>query len=317
MYIGIINPSSFYRTITSVIESDTQNGELHMKNCAMSVNGAKGSTIGFSLIKSTGKKVEQKSVTISDVKSTVSLFSISLSPSNMNDQEYKVKLLNCTLEGLEIDGGEEAAVFGGNLGVGMVMNGSRIDGALSENSEEGGALKIVLKNGGYVALEESSFIGCVCENENNGGKGGGIYLDCSLNEGGFQLTSISFSECSATVGKNMFVKSSNLVNSVKTERFAIVNTDYEDDGNAFVGEDGKYEEMDLRVFLVSLKWVVVSVSTGGHDTLGCGIEKFPCESMKSGIDHIDRSGAVGERKVKVRDEGTIENVFFVSRCTCD
>eukprot|EP00770_Monocercomonoides_exilis_P002969 MONOS_2951.1-p1 / transcript=MONOS_2951.1 / gene=MONOS_2951 / organism=Monocercomonoides_exilis_PA203 / gene_product=unspecified product / transcript_product=unspecified product / location=Mono_scaffold00064:147902-148532(-) / protein_length=175 / sequence_SO=supercontig / SO=protein_coding / is_pseudo=false len=108
----------------------------------------------------------------------------------------------------------------------------------------------------------------------------------------------------------MFVKSGNLVNSVKTERFAIDCTDYKDDGNAFVGEDGKYGEMDLRVFLVSLKWVEVSVSTGGHDTLGCGDEIFPCQSMKSGIDHIDRSAAVGEeRKVKVRDEGTIENVF--------
>ncbi|KAH7831370.1 uncharacterized protein MONOS_13966 [Monocercomonoides exilis] len=142
-----------------------------------------------------------------------------------------------------------------------------------------------------------------------GGKGGGIYLDCSSNEEGFQLSSISFSGCSATIGKNMFVKSGNLVNSVNTERFAFDCTGFKDDGNAFVGEDGKYGEMDLRVFLVTLKWMVVSVSTGGHDTLGCGSEIFPCESMKSGIDHIDRSGTEGERKVKVKDEGTIEYIY--------
>ncbi|KAH7825455.1 uncharacterized protein MONOS_2406 [Monocercomonoides exilis] len=154
---------------------------------------------------------------------------------------------------------------------------------------------------------------CVSEDASAGGRGGGIYLDCSLNEGGFQLSSISFSGCSATIGKNMFVKSSNLVNTVNTERLAIVNTDYEDDGNAFVGEDGKYGEMDLRVFLVSLKWMVVSVSKDGHDTLGCGSEIFPCQSMKSGIDHIDRSEAEGERKVNVRDDGTMEDACLFSK----
>ncbi|KAH7823551.1 uncharacterized protein MONOS_9436 [Monocercomonoides exilis] len=315
-FIGIIIPSSFSRTISSVIESSTQNGELFMKNCEISVNGGKGSTIGYFLIKSTGKMVELDSVTISDVKSIVSLFSISLSSGNVNDQEFKVRLLNCTLKGLEIDSGVTvegmAAVFEGNVGFGIVINGSKIEGALSEKSKEGGALKIVLNEGGFITIENSSFVGCVCENESDGGKGGGIYLDYSLNEGGFQLSSISFSECSATVGKNMFVKSSSLVNSVKTERFAFDYSAYSYDGNAFVGEDGIYGEMDLRVFLVSLKWVVVSVSTGGHDTLGCGIEKFPCESMKSGIDHIDRSGAVGERKVNVKDEGTIEDIYLFS-----
>ncbi|KAH7824417.1 uncharacterized protein MONOS_2308 [Monocercomonoides exilis] len=312
-FIGIVVPSSFNKTITSVIESSTQNGELHMKNCEMSVAEGKQNTIVFFLIKSTGKMVELDSVTISDVKSAVSLFSFSLSSSNVNEQEYKVKLLNCTLEGLEIDSTAavegKAAVFGESVGVGMAINGSRIEGALSEKSKEGGAMKIALSEGGYMTIQESSFAGCVCENMSEGGKGGGIYLDCSLNEEAFQLSSISFSGCRATVGKNMFVKSSNLVNSVNTERFAIVNTDYVDDGNAFVGEDGKYGEMDLRVFLVSLKWMEVSVSTGGDDALGCGEEIFPCQSMKSGIDHIDKSWTEGERKVKVKDEGTIEDIY--------
>ncbi|KAH7824877.1 uncharacterized protein MONOS_7073 [Monocercomonoides exilis] len=308
-FVGNIIPPSFSRTITSVIESNTQNGELDMKNCAISAIGGKQNTIGFSLIKSIGKIVELEFVTISDVKSTVSLFSFSLSSENVNDQEYKVKLLNCTLERLEIDGSGEATVFGGNMCVGMVMNGSKIERALSEKSKEGGALKIVLNEGGFIAIEESSLTGCICENVSEGGKGGGIYLDCSLIEEAFQLSSISFSKCSATVGNNMFVKSGNLVNSVNTERFAYDYSRYSNDGNAFVGKDGIYGEMDLRVFLVSLKWTVVSVSKDGHNILGCGDEKFPCQSMKSGIDHIDRSGAVGERKVNVRDDGTIEDIF--------
>ncbi|KAH7825401.1 uncharacterized protein MONOS_2522 [Monocercomonoides exilis] len=312
-FIGIVVPSSFIRTISAVIESSSANGKLHMSNCEMRVVGGKQNTIEFFLIKSTGKMVELEFVKISDVKSTVSLFSITLSSANVNELEYKVKLLNCTLKGLEIDSGVavegKAAVFGGSLGIGMVMNGSTINGALSEKSKEGGALKIVLKNGGFMALENSSFVGCVCENENNGGKGGGIYLDCSLNEGGVQLSSISFSGCRAAIGKNMFVKSSSLVNTVNTERFAFDCTEHKDDGNAFVGEDGKYGKMDLRVFLVSLKWMVVSVSKNGHDTLGCGSEKFPCKSLKSGIGNLDQSETEGERKVNVRDEGTIEDFY--------
>ncbi|KAH7817690.1 uncharacterized protein MONOS_15878 [Monocercomonoides exilis] len=191
------------------------------------------------------------------------------------------------------------------MGVGMVMNGSKIERALSEKSKEGGALKMVMSEGGYVTIENSSFTGSICENMSEGGKGGGMYLDCSSKEEEFQLSSKSFSGCSETVGKNIFVMSGNLVNSMKIERFAFDYSGYSNDENAFVGEDGKYGEMDLRVFLVSLKWIVVSVSTDGHDTLGCGSEVFPCKTMKSGIDHTDRSGTEGERKVKVKDEGTI------------
>ncbi|KAH7830375.1 uncharacterized protein MONOS_3157fu3158 [Monocercomonoides exilis] len=153
---------------------------------------------------------------------------------------------------------------------------------------------------------------CVSEDASFGGRGGGIYLDCGLNEGGFQLSSISFSGCRATIGKNMFVKSGKLVNSVNIERFAFDCSDYVDDGNAFIGEDEKYGEMDLRVFLVSLKWVEVSVSTDGHDTLGCGSEIFPCQSMKSGINHVDRSETEGERTVKVRDEGAMEDIYHLT-----
>ncbi|KAH7826419.1 uncharacterized protein MONOS_8337 [Monocercomonoides exilis] len=164
-FIGIVVPSSFNRTITSVIESSTQNGELHMKNCEMSVVGGKENTIGLFLIKSTGKIVELDSVTISDVKSSVSLFSFSLSSTNLNEQESKVKLLNCTMEGLEIDGGSavegKAEVFGGSLGVWMVLNDSKIEGAISKKSKEGGALKIELDERGYVTIQKSSFPGCV------------------------------------------------------------------------------------------------------------------------------------------------------------
>ncbi|KAH7830407.1 uncharacterized protein MONOS_10145 [Monocercomonoides exilis] len=183
-----------------------------------------------------------------------------------------------------------------------------------QTSTDGGCISFASSvSDNTFSVSSTTFTGC-CVNEDAGagGRGGGIYLDCSLNEGGFQLSSISFSGCRATVGKNMFVKSGNLVNTMNIERFAFDCSDYRDDGNAFVGEDEKCGEMDLRVFLVSLKWVEVSVSTDGHDTLGCGSEIFPCQSMKSGINHVDRSETEGERTVKVKDEGTMEDIYYLT-----
>ncbi|KAH7819482.1 uncharacterized protein MONOS_12157 [Monocercomonoides exilis] len=93
-FIGIVVPSSFNRTIASVIESSTQNGELHMKNCEMSVTGGMQNTIGFSLIKSTGKMVELDSVTISDVKSSVTLFSLSPSSGTLEVNDLSMESCN-------------------------------------------------------------------------------------------------------------------------------------------------------------------------------------------------------------------------------
>ncbi|KAH7821438.1 uncharacterized protein MONOS_7931 [Monocercomonoides exilis] len=222
---------------------------------------------------------------ITDITSTATPTSCVLS--STTSRTLSLSLANCTITN----------IYSEQLSQQTATNGGCISFASSASANS-------------FSVSDTSFTYCrVSEDVNNGGKGGGIFLDCSLNEGGFMLSSISFSGCRATVGKNMFVKSGNLVNTVKTERFAFDCSDYEEDGNAFVGEDGIYGEMDLRVFLVYLKWVEVSVSKDGHDTLGCGSETFPCQSMKSGIDHVDRSEAVGERKVNVKDEGTIEDIY--------
>ncbi|KAH7828780.1 uncharacterized protein MONOS_15803 [Monocercomonoides exilis] len=69
------------------------------------------------------------------------------------------------------------------------------------------------------------------------------------------------------------------------------------------------ESVDLGLFLVEVKRIEVCVSMEGYDTLGCGSDGYPCESMWRGIRHIDRSETEGERKVKVRDEGTIEDSY--------
>ncbi|KAH7826410.1 uncharacterized protein MONOS_4213 [Monocercomonoides exilis] len=315
-FIGIVVPSSFNRTITSVIESSTQNGELHMKNCEMSVVGGKENTIGLFLIKSTGKIVELDSVTISDVKSSVSLFSFSLSSANMNEQEYKVKLLNCTMEGFVIDSGEavegKAAVFGGSLGVGMMINGSTIDGALSKKSKEGGALKIELNEGGYVTIQKSSFVGCVCENENNRGKGGGIYMDCQscLNERPFLFESVTFESNNAAFGKNVFILGKDFNSSVTNESFKFDYSSMKDDKTLFVGNDDFHQEKDLFMFLIPYKSFEIFISSEGFDVARCGSEEEPCFTMWKGMENMKEGDEM--KTILIEGSTIIQDSFNVS-----
>ncbi|KAH7829529.1 uncharacterized protein MONOS_8564 [Monocercomonoides exilis] len=72
-FVGIVIPSSFNRTISAVIESSTQKGELHQKNQATSVIEGKRRSTEFPFVKSIVKMVELNTVTNSDAKSTFSL----------------------------------------------------------------------------------------------------------------------------------------------------------------------------------------------------------------------------------------------------
>ncbi|KAH7828114.1 uncharacterized protein MONOS_5057 [Monocercomonoides exilis] len=312
-FIGIVVPSSFSRAITSVIKSSTLNGELHMNNCEMSVFGGKQNTIEFFLIKSTGKMVELDFVTISDVKSTVSLFSFSLSSANMNEEECKLRLLNCILKELEIDGSGEAAVFGGSMGVGMVMNGSRIEGAVSSKSKKGGALKIALREGGYAALENSSLIGCVCENGSERGKGGGIYLDCQncLNEKPFLFDiGVTFENNNAAIGKNVFILGKGLNSSVANESFKFDYSSMIDDDNLFVGSDDFHDEKDLFMFLIPYSSIEIFISSSGFDVERCGSVKEPCKTMWKGMKNMKDGD--GNKTIQIEGSTIIRDSFDVS-----
>ncbi|KAH7828133.1 uncharacterized protein MONOS_5008 [Monocercomonoides exilis] len=312
-FIGIAVTSSFSKTITSVIESSTQNGVLHMKNCEMSVFGGKRNTIEFFLIKSTGKMVELEFVTISNVKSTFSLFSFSLFSANMNEQECKLKLLNCILKELEIDGSGEAAVFGGSMGVGMVMNGSRIEGAVSKTSKKGGALKIALREGGYAALENSLLIGCVCENGSEGGKGGGIYLDCQncLNEKPFLFDiGVTFENNNAAIGKNVFILGKDLNSSVTNDSFKFDYSSMKDDKTLFVGSDNFHSNKDLFMFLIPYSSFEIFISSEGFDVARCGSEEESCFSMWKGMENMEKE--IGMKTIQIEGSTVIRDSFDVS-----
>ncbi|KAH7829318.1 uncharacterized protein MONOS_14253 [Monocercomonoides exilis] len=246
---------------------------------------------------------------------------------------------NCSLSGIETSGGGMVVGNGGSevtlrnmtalgcvVGAGSLItsNGGSslmVDGEsrfenIETESVSGGCVKSEMDLNDLLEMGSSSILRCSANG--NGGRGGGIYLDLSDNcVNNFALTTLTFEGNVAAEGRDLFISCKKLNETVTKERFGFEykyeNGEGEGEGQAvdMKGIDREHfaESVDLGLFLVEMKGMEVCVSKEGYDTLGCGSDGYPCESMWSGISHIDRSGAEGERKVKVRDEGTIEDIY--------
>eukprot|EP00770_Monocercomonoides_exilis_P011694 MONOS_11638.1-p1 / transcript=MONOS_11638.1 / gene=MONOS_11638 / organism=Monocercomonoides_exilis_PA203 / gene_product=unspecified product / transcript_product=unspecified product / location=Mono_scaffold00596:406-11438(+) / protein_length=3579 / sequence_SO=supercontig / SO=protein_coding / is_pseudo=false len=240
-----------------------------------------------------------------------------------NDNGKKLRMRNCTImkmSSLEGNG----SVVSGEVGDGCAVevNDVVIEGCGTLKGC-GGGMSVILKGTGEMRLGKSgvvtSFEKCSAGGEGSiGGYGGGVNLDLSDNcVNNFVLTTLIFEYNVAAEGRDLFISCKKLNETVTKERFGF---EYKYENGEGEGEwmavdmkgidrDHFAESVDLGLFLVEMKGMEVCVSKDGYDTLGCGSDGYPCESMWSGINHIDRSGTEGERKVKVRDEGTIEDIY--------
>ncbi|KAH7819485.1 uncharacterized protein MONOS_12160 [Monocercomonoides exilis] len=311
-FIGIVVPSSFDRAIASVIESSTQNGELHMKNCEMSVSGEKQNTIGFSLIKSTGKMVELESVTISDVKSSVTLFSLSPSSGTVNEGEgegeYKVKLLNCSMEGCNFEssfGESPLEIFSS-----VLFENSNLSQIENIGSGEGGVAKVILQGNEKLEIKSTNVTSCSLSTRN--GKGGYLYLDCEncLNEKPFLLENVSFANNKAAIGKNMFIFGKDFNSSVTNDSFKFDYSSMKDDKTLFVGSDDFHQEKDLFMFIVPYSSTEIFISSEGFDVARCGSEEDPCKTMWKGIKNMKEGE--GNKKIQITGSTIIRDSFNVS-----
>eukprot|EP00770_Monocercomonoides_exilis_P011013 MONOS_10961.1-p1 / transcript=MONOS_10961.1 / gene=MONOS_10961 / organism=Monocercomonoides_exilis_PA203 / gene_product=unspecified product / transcript_product=unspecified product / location=Mono_scaffold00522:11750-23009(-) / protein_length=3655 / sequence_SO=supercontig / SO=protein_coding / is_pseudo=false len=246
---------------------------------------------------------------------------------------------NCSLNGIETSGGGVIVGNGGSevtlrnmtalgcvVGAGSLItsNGGsslRVDGGsrfenIETESVRGGCVKSEMKLNDLLEIGSSSILRCSANG--NGGRGGGIYLDLSDDcVNNFALKTLTFEDNVAAEGRDLFISCKKLNETVMKERFGFEYENGEGEGEGegqavdMKGIDREHfaESVDLGLFLVEVKRIEVCVSREGYDTLGCGSDGYPCESMWSGISHIDRSETEGERKVKVRDEGTFEDIY--------
>ncbi|KAH7829668.1 uncharacterized protein MONOS_79 [Monocercomonoides exilis] len=312
-FIGIVVPSNFERTITSVIGSSTQNGELHMKNCMMSVVGGKENTIEFSLIKSTGKMVELEFVTISEVKSSVSLFSFSLFSSNVNEGESeekcKVKLLNCSMEGCsfaERSFGESPLMISSSV----LFENSNFSNIENTGSGEGGVARVTLINDEVLVIKSTNASSCSLSSNN--GKGGFLYLDCQncLEEKPFLLETASFMNNKASIGKNVFILGKDLNSSVTNNSFKFDYSSMINDSNLFVGGDSFHSNKDLFMFLVPYSSFEIFISSSGFDVARCGSEEEPCKTVWKGMENMEKG--TGNKTIQVEGSTVIRDSFSMS-----
>ncbi|KAH7816904.1 uncharacterized protein MONOS_9101 [Monocercomonoides exilis] len=248
-----------------------------------------------------------------------------------------VIFVNCSLDGIETSGGgvivgnggsevtlRNMTALGGVVGAGSLItsNGGsnlRIDGEsrfedIETESVSGGCVKSEMKLYDLLEIGSSSIL--TCSVNGNEGRGGGIYLDLSDNcVNNFALTTLFFKDNVAAYGRDLFISCKKLNETVMKERFVFEYKFENGEGEGMAvdmkGIDRDYfvESVDLELFLVEMKGIGVFVSREWHDTLGCGSDEYPCESMWSGISHIDMNEGEEERKEKAKDEGIIEDSY--------
>ncbi|KAH7819202.1 uncharacterized protein MONOS_12815 [Monocercomonoides exilis] len=312
-FIGIVVPPSFNKTVSSVIESSTRNGELHMKNCGKSVIGGKQNTIRFSLIKSTGKMVELEFVTISDMKSSVILFSLSPSSGTVNEgeseREYKMKLLNCSMEGCFFEssfGESPLEIFSS-----VLFESNNFSNIMNTGSGEGGVAKVILQGNEEFMMKTTNASFCSLSSGN--GKGGFLYLDCEncLDEKPFLFDiGITFENNKAAIGKNVFILGKDFNSSVTNNSFKFDYSEMKDDETLFVGNDSHHSNKDLFMFLISYSSFEIFISSDGFDVARCGSEEEPCFTMWKGMDNMKKGDEM--KTIQIKGSTIIRDSFNMS-----
>eukprot|EP00770_Monocercomonoides_exilis_P011746 MONOS_11690.1-p1 / transcript=MONOS_11690.1 / gene=MONOS_11690 / organism=Monocercomonoides_exilis_PA203 / gene_product=unspecified product / transcript_product=unspecified product / location=Mono_scaffold00602:2605-10432(-) / protein_length=2565 / sequence_SO=supercontig / SO=protein_coding / is_pseudo=false len=185
---------------------------------------------------------------------------------------------------------------------------------LSSEEEEakGGVIRIELKNEEACIVKDVQTRKCECSKEN--GKGGWMFMDCSLSsvEHPFLFNNVSFLVNNATFGKNMFIESFNLNTTVTLETFLFAMDELKDDGNLLVGSDDVFEKADLFRFLVEYLNESIYVSSKGHDVMRCGSIEDPCMTMWKGLKHIITEGDRREKKIVVINRVLFQDSYDLS-----
>ncbi|KAH7816302.1 uncharacterized protein MONOS_10033 [Monocercomonoides exilis] len=162
----------------------------------------------------------------------------------------------------------------------------KIEGGTNGTDTCGGALYVRLQERGGLIMNQTAFCGCMAGvEEEKKGKGGGIFVDCRKTDS-FVFSDLKFESCDAFAGKNMFMFSNDLNQSVCADRFVFDVRETEKEKNLFVGNDTTKTDFDLRRFLIFYDNETIYVSSSGWDVLRCGSEEEPCMNLYYGKMHF-------------------------------
>ncbi|KAH7831327.1 uncharacterized protein MONOS_8306 [Monocercomonoides exilis] len=282
-------------------------GSVVIEDCTLSqFNLAKG----FVEFTTDVKSVDVMNMTISNTTiSGNSLISLSQpSTSNMlikkakENTEQRVRVNDSSFTNITCSESRACVMSVGSFSSGMEceIEGCVVTKCMSERSLEGGGMKMLMKRGeSEVKVRGCSFGMCVCSTGN--GRGGGMMIDaldpnveCSNKEIpplGLRLENIRFMMNDAFVGKDVFIRCDSIASQINERLFLL---DFSQESlklnNSMCGSDGEGTiDVDLIPLITFYYSAQVFVSVKGSDSVQCGRQDAPCESISNGVQHIQRS----------------------------
>ncbi|KAH7820494.1 uncharacterized protein MONOS_331 [Monocercomonoides exilis] len=196
-----------------------------------------------------------------------------------------ISLSQCSFEGITNGDANSAVLISSSISSHVECLHWNVTNAKGAQSMDGGAMKIVVEAQGQFTMENATFTNCYAESE-AGGKGGGIYFDCTTSNA-FSFQQIAFNQCSAKYGKNMFFLSSDLNVSITKQTLAFEVSETASNTNLFVGNDSTKTNFDLCRFLIGFASQEIHLSkNSGWDVLRCGSAEEPCSTMEYGQKHF-------------------------------
>ncbi|KAH7824604.1 putative Protein tyrosine and serine/threonine kinase [Monocercomonoides exilis] len=316
--IHFLLPSSFDTEIEALIFLSS-GGMLTMKSCSFEMQQGELGQMGYWLFQICGGILNIDSCTLSsdclqrapiavcesDTSTQATIISLNVKNTDIGNHPLihvipstAVKLLNgattsngiisldsCSFEGIVHAHANSAVLFSSHISSCVECSHWNVTNVKSTQSIEGGAMKVVTDADGQFKMENATFTKCCVECE-TAGKGGGIYFDCSASNA-FSFQQMTFDQCSAKHGKNMFFLSSDLNVSITNQSLALEVSETASDTNLFIGSDSTKANFDLCRFLIGFASQEIHLSkNSGWDVLRCGSESEPCATMQYGQKHF-------------------------------
>ncbi|KAH7820145.1 uncharacterized protein MONOS_12695 [Monocercomonoides exilis] len=217
----------------------------------------------------------------------------------INDKQ-ELRFVNCSFTNITFGENGAGVLSVGTFSEGMecMVESCSIMNCKSENSEEGGGMKVVLKSGeSFLRINDSSFSMCKCSKVN--GYGGGVMVDgVDLNEPagnafgslGLMMENIWFGMNEAFVGKDVFIRCHSIEKQINETLFVLdFNQEALKSNNSIYGRDEiNRVDVDLIPLIKFYYGVQVFVNVNGADGRECGSLDDPCQSINNAAKHIQR-----------------------------
>eukprot|EP00770_Monocercomonoides_exilis_P007192 MONOS_7154.1-p1 / transcript=MONOS_7154.1 / gene=MONOS_7154 / organism=Monocercomonoides_exilis_PA203 / gene_product=unspecified product / transcript_product=unspecified product / location=Mono_scaffold00238:24919-32187(+) / protein_length=2353 / sequence_SO=supercontig / SO=protein_coding / is_pseudo=false len=200
-----------------------------------------------------------------------------------------------------------------------IKNSSFID-CHADSNDCGGTVLFSLNCNDVFSMNDSNITKCSALQ----GKGGGVFLDCKCDADvtlPFVFGNVSFTENSAIVGRDVFVRCESINTQINESQFIIDFNEMKfNRNNSIWGTDNKRpgQDVDLIPIVIVYRSEMIFVKGGdvnAEDKNPCGSISSPCSTVNFGLSHIlpsSYSRLMICKEAAITSEGMVHNVTIQS-----